>query len=325
MRLDDGVAAAVGKTPLVRLLRFPHRDDLSVYAKLELMNPNGSAKDRPALRMMRTALNQGRLRKDSVLVESSSGNMAISLATFCAYLGIRFICVIDPKTSNQNVRIMQSLGADIELVTEPDSITGEFLPARLARVQQILATVNGSVWLNQYSNEGNPLSHVESTFAELSSELTHIDYLFVGMSTCGTIHGCAQAAKQSGQSLQLVGVDVLGSKISSETQGRRRFPGLGAGITPPFYDQSELANIIHVSDAQCVTGCRRLAMTEGLLAGASSGGVCAAYQSIENELPEGSVVVLLLHDRGERYLETVFDDAWVNAQFGADLCEERFE
>ncbi len=308
MRLDEGAAAAVGRTPLVRLAHFSRRTDVHVWAKLEYLNPNGSAKDRPALHMLRCALRDGWLSANSVLIESSSGNMAISLASFCAQLGIRFICVLDVKTSAQNVRILQALGAQLEWVMEPDAVSGEFLPARLARVRQLLAEVSGAVWLNQYENEANPRAHGETTFAELQAELPGIDYVIAGMSTCGTVHGIATAIRDAGLATRLIGVDALGSKIAADTSGCRRFPGLGAGFSPPFYEAEDLQRVVHVSDDDCVEGCRRLAATEGMLVGASSGGVCAAYLKMEDELAEGATVVLIMHDRGERYLETVFDE-----------------
>ncbi|WP_128660058.1 pyridoxal-phosphate dependent enzyme, partial [Paenibacillus sp. 598K] len=161
------------------------------YAKLELLNPGGSAKDRPAARMLAAALERGQIGPGSVVIESSSGNMAISLAAICSRLDMRFISVVDPKTARQNIRIMQAYGAELERVEQPDPATGEFLPARLARVRELLQRIPGSYWPNQYANENNYLAHRDGTMREIAKQLGRVDYVVGGVSTCGTMRGCA--------------------------------------------------------------------------------------------------------------------------------------
>ncbi len=303
--MQDGLIAAIGRTPLVRLRHFPHNKQLQVYAKLEFMNPCGSTKDRPALRMLQTAWKTGTIHQDSIIVESSSGNMAISLAALCRTMSLPFVCVLDPKTSAQNVRLLTVLGAKIEWVTEPDPESGQFLPARLARVKHLLQVEPRMVWLNQYENVAAYEAHRDTTMPEIAAELATVDYLFCGVSTCGTLRGYAEYFQTMGGETKLIAVDVKGSHIFGHSSvGERKFPGLGAGIIPPFLRPGDAERVVHVSDDDCVSGCHRLIETEGLLAGASSGGVCAAFAQLEQSLPDDAICVLILHDRGERYLDT---------------------
>jgi len=318
--------AEIGNTPLVQLDRlFPsdgHRG-IQVYAKLELMNPNGSAKDRPAIRIIQEALKSGLIAPGSVVIESSSGNMAISLAAICSYYGMRFISVIDPKTSPQSIRIMKAYGAQIEYVAEPDKATGEFLPARLARVQELLAANPNSYWPNQYENEHNYMSHYEGTMREIAQELGSIDYLFGGVSTCGTMLGSAKYAREHGMTTKLVGVDAVGSVIFGGQKSGRRFPGLGAGIVPPFARVPFLDEVVHIREADMIRECHELANQEAIVAGPSSGAVIAAVKRSLPALPDGVRCVAIIHDRGERYLETVYSRDWVKEHFGIELQSGR--
>lgn len=322
MDFSSGMLAAIGNTPAVKLDRLFGRSGIHVFAKMELANPGGSAKDRPALRMIRAAREEGRIGPGSVIVESSSGNMAISLAMICRSLGMRFVSVIDPRTTEHHIKLLRAWGADIEWVADPDPETGEFLPARLNRVQRLLAERPGSFWPNQYENANNYLSHCDTTMKEIVEQVGAPDYLFCGVSTCGTIRGCARYARDRGLNVRIVAVDAEGSSIFRPAEGKRRFPGLGAGIVPPMHDPSLIDRVVHVSDRDIVAGCRALVREEGIMAGASSGGVIAAVRALLPELPSGSVCAVILHDRGERYIDTVYSDEWVESEFGrgAECC-----
>lgn len=316
MPLQDGILSAIGNTPLVQLTNLFRSSNVSVFAKLEQMNPSGSAKDRPALRMIQEAWESKRIGPGSVIVESSSGNLAISLAMICRTLGMRFISVIDPRTTANNVNILKASGAEIEWVEQPDPETGEFLQARIRRVQELLKEVNDSHWPNQYKNPANYLSHYHTTMHEIISGLKHVDYLFCAVSTCGTIRGCAEYVKDHKLPTKIIAVDSQGSLIfGGETGKKRRFPGIGAGMVPPFSKPELIDRVIHVSDQDIIAGCRMLAAQESILAGASTGAIIAAIQGIEHELDDGAVCAVIVHDRGERYLDTIYSDAWVSSQF----------
>jgi 2,3-diaminopropionate biosynthesis protein SbnA len=322
MNTEGSMISAIGNTPLLRLRRLFPDGGPEVHAKLELLNPGGSAKDRPALRMIQEAWHAGMIGPGSVLIESSSGNMAISLAMISRYLGMRFICVIDPRTTETNIRILKAMGAEIDYVADPDPVTGEFLPARLNRVRQLLKVLPGSYWPNQYTNADNYRSHYHTTMREMVERLGRIDYLFCAVSTCGTIRGCAEYARDHGLNTKIVAVDAEGSAIFGRPNGKRRFPGLGAGMVTPLYREELIDRVVHVSDWDMVKGCRALAQKESVLAGASSGAVVAAVMQLQKELDPGSVCAVIVHDRGDRYLDTVYSDAWIGREFGPELAED---
>jgi 2,3-diaminopropionate biosynthesis protein SbnA len=309
----------IGNTPLVELSRlFANDRGISVHAKLEMYNPNGSAKDRSAARIVAAAREQGQIGAGSVIIESSSGNMAISLAAICSRLDMRFISVVDPRTTAQNIQIMRAYGAEIELVEQPDPATGEFLPARLNRVRHLLSGIPNSFWPNQYENDNNYLSHSDGTMREIVAELGHVDYIVGGVSTCGTMLGCATYVREQQLDTKIVAVDAAGSVILGGANGRRLFPGLGAGIVPPFGRTRFMDYAIRVDEADMVAGCRMLVQQEAILAGPSSGAVVHALKALWHEIPDHAVCVVILHDRGERYLDTVYNDAWVEQQFHGD-------
>ncbi|RXZ82795.1 2,3-diaminopropionate biosynthesis protein SbnA [Paenibacillaceae bacterium] len=318
MMEEANLLSVIGNTPLVRLGKlFDESQGIRVYGKLELLNPGGSAKDRPALHMIRKAWDEGKIGPHSVVVESSSGNMAISLAAICRYLNMRFICVLDTRTTSQHIRLLRAYGAEVDLVEQPDAATGEFLPARIQRVQELLQHIPGSYWPNQYANPNNYRSHYDTTMAEIAAQLDRIDYVIGGASTCGTLKGCRDYVQDFGMPTQIVAVDAEGSAIfGSDSSSVRRFPGLGAGIVPPFAREQPADRVIHVSDWEMVAGCRQLLNEEALMAGPSSGGVISAAKRLTSEMKPGAVCVVIVHDRGERYLDTVYNDEWVFEQFG---------
>lgn len=237
----------------------------------------------------------------------------------CKTLGMRFISVIDPRTTENNINILRAIGAEIEFVSEPDPKTGEFLPARLRRVQDLLEEIEGSFWPNQYENPANYLSHYHTTMKEIITQLGKVDYLFCGVSTCGTIRGCAEYVNDQHLSTKIIAVDSENSIIFGGQGGKkRRFPGIGAGIVPPLYKPDLFYRIVHISDREMIAGCRMLAKRESILAGASSGAVISAVKKVMHELETDAVCAVMIHDRGERYLHTVYSDAWVKKQFGRE-------
>src|SRR5438105_491462 len=169
--MERGILSAIGKTPLVRLNRVLGQCLFSLYAKLEGSNPGGSAKDRAALYIIERAIAQGLIHKNTTVVESSSGNMAIGLAQVCLYYGLKFISVVDAKTNEQNLELLRLFGATVDVVAKPDPKTGEYLPARLARVQDIRQSLPSTYWPNQYANMDNADAHFLTTMPEISSSL----------------------------------------------------------------------------------------------------------------------------------------------------------
>jgi 2,3-diaminopropionate biosynthesis protein SbnA len=314
--MEEGILSAVGNTPLVRLRRLFGDIHFRLFAKLESLNPGGSTKDRPAISIIRHGIETGEISPDTVVIESSSGNMGIGLAQVCSYFGLRFICVVDPKTTPQNIRLLEAYGAETHLVADPDPETGEFLQARIDRVHFLLRSIQNSFWPNQYSNVYNPIAHHE-TMREIVSALDgRVDYLFCATSTCGTIRGCADYIQSHLMNTRVIAVDAIGSVIFGGKPEKRLIPGHGAALRPDLYQPGIVDECVRVSDLDCVVGCRRLALTEAILAGGSSGAVITAVERVLPTIRDDATCVMILADRGERYLDTIYSDDWVIERFG---------
>jgi cysteine synthase A len=313
----DGILGAIGDTPLVALHRYLLRPDVAVWAKLEASNPGGSAKDRPAARMLEDALDDGLIDLGTTIVESTSGNTGVGLAQACRYYGMRLICVVDARAHQTNVRAMRALGADVRVVAEPDRATGDLLVARLDLVGKLLAEIPNSFWPDQYANESNPAAHASGTMREIDEALDgRLDYLFVATSTTGTLRGCGNYLREQGRGTRIVAVDSTGSALFGGRRGTRRLPGFGAGVETNLSAAADFDELVRVSDLECVVGCRRLAEREAILAGASSGGVAFAIEALAAQMEPGSRCAAIFADGGSGYLETVYDDAWIERELG---------
>ena len=304
-----GVLRVVGETPLVRLDRILRPRTWSLYAKLDGLNPGGSTKDRAALRAIEDALATGRIHEGSLIVESSSGNMGVGLAQACSYYGLRFICVVDPHTTQQNILLMRAYGAEVEMVTLPDPVNHSYLPTRISRVNEILAAEPGAFWVNQYANRSCVAAHYDGTAPELVAELGGFpDYFVCAVGTCATIQGCALYFRHQNAPTRIVGVDSVGSTILGGTAAPRKIPGMGSVQVSPLLDRSLIDIEIKVEEDDAIRWCRALARTEAILAGGSSGAVLDAVDQLRDQIPADATVVALLPDRGERYLDLIFSD-----------------
>lgn len=312
----DGILPTIGNTPTLHLARMFEHHDFRVFAKWEGLNPGGSAKDRPALSMIQDALARGRITRDTVVIESSSGNMGIGIAQACAFYGLRFICVTDTRSTPQNQQILRAFGATVVIVDAPAPGGGGLLQARLDRVQALCREHPDAYWVNQYANPANAAAH-HQTMAEIAASLGgDVDYLFCATSTCGTIRGCAEYIRQHALRTRVIAVDARGSVIFGGDGSRRLLPGHGAARVPELHRPELIDDHVLVSDLECVVGCRRLVRTEGILAGGSSGAVVSAVEAIRHRIRPGTTCALILPDRGERYLDTVYSDEWVHRHFG---------
>jgi cysteine synthase A len=311
--LYSSVAACVGRTPLVALGRQFPPPGATVVAKLELMNPSGSMKDRSAAYIIERGLADGTITPASHLIESSSGNFGIALAAAARVYDLEFTCVVDPKTTPANLRILQSLGARVEIITAPDE-HGCYLDARLRRVAELCRTEPAGVWINQYANERNWQAHYHSTAVEILADLDRpLDCLVVPVSTTGTILGLARRLRGAFPRLHVVAVDAVGSVIFGGPPGPRYVPGLGAGRRPELLVPAEIDEVVSISDGEAVAGCRALASNEGILAGGSSGAAVSAIERLRPAMPDHWQVLTVLPDRGDRYLDQIYDDEWAKA------------
>jgi cysteine synthase A len=225
--------------------------------------------------------------------------------------------VVDAKTTEQNVAILRAYGAEVDVVREPDPVTGELLHARLARVRELLESHPGAFWPNQYANPVAARAH-RQTIREIERDLGGLpDYLLCATGTCGTLRGCAEYVRARRAPTTIVAVDAIGSAIFGLTPGRRLIPGHGSAVRPALHDDSLAHRVVHVSDRESVAGCRRLLLREAILAGGSSGAVVSALERIAPDIAPGSSCVAILADRGERYMDTVYSERWVSGSLDA--------
>ncbi len=226
------------------------------------------------------------------------------------------LCVVDSRTTADNLAILRAYGATVELVDKPDPDTGDLLTARVKRVQQLRAEISDHLWLNQYANHGNPRAQYE-LFREVTGALGgKLDYVFVAASTCGTLRGCRDFVRDQGMRTKVIAVDAVGSVIFGGVAGPRLLPGHGAARRPELYEPGLEDETIYVNDQECVAGCFRLLRAEAVFAGGSSGAVISAIEKMRSRIPAGATVAAVLCDRGDRYLDTIYSEPWVAANFG---------
>jgi cysteine synthase A len=321
-KIKQGILKTIGNTPLVELSNLFDKTSINFFAKLESINPGGSIKDRTALNMLENAIENGKINKNTTVIESTSGNLGIGLAQVCAYHKLKFICIVDPKANIQNINIIKAYGGKVDYVSEPEPQTGEFLQARLKRAEMLCQKNSDVFWINQYSNVDNPLAHHE-TMREILEQLNEqVNYLFCAVSTCGTIRGCAEYIHKRKLNVQIFAVDVKGSKIFDNEEAIRQFPGMGAGVRTIHCDDELINGYILVSELDCIRYCHHLVAQEGILAGASSGGVVAAVKAMQNKMKNGSTCVMIFPDRGDRYLNTLYSEEWIKQNFGEDYYKK---
>lgn len=242
-----------------------------IFLKCEGFNFAGSIKLKAATEMVEAAEREGILRPESILVESSSGNLGVALSTIAAGKGYQFLCVTDSRCNLPTRLLMEALGSRVHVVTEADATRG-FLGARLDYVRALCASDERYVWLNQYINPGNWRAHYRTTAPAIARQFPQLDVLFVGAGTTGTLMGCARFFREWHRPVRIVAVDSVGSVIFGCPPGRRMIPGLGAGVRPPLLDESYVDEVIHVEEADTIRICHRLAR-KGFLLGGSTGTV----------------------------------------------------
>jgi N-(2-amino-2-carboxyethyl)-L-glutamate synthase len=309
--IHESAISCVGQTPLVRLRRLFPQEGLDIIAKLEFLNPGGSVKDRPAKFIVEKGLQDSTITSKTHLIESTSGNLGIALAMVSRVYNLSFTCVVDPKISPTNLQILRQLGANIEMVKKPDD-QGGYLKTRIQRVQELCQTIPHSLWINQYANQLNWQAHYNGIGGEILANLDgSLDCLAIAVSTTGTILGVARRLREKFPNLRVIAVDAFGSVIFGTPPAPRELPGIGSSRVPELLSKTEIDEVVYVNDLESAQGCRDLVTHEGIFAGGSSGSVIAAIQKLLPTFPKPYRVLTLLPDRGERYLDLVYDEAWV--------------
>ena len=294
-------------TPHVRLAV----EGMDLFAKLEFLNPVGSIKDRPAYWILKRAAERGAICDETTVIESSSGNFAAALAAFTRLIGLKFIPVIDPNISGTYEWFLRRICSTVVKVEDRDD-TGGFLKTRLRMVQRLCATTPNAFWTNQYANPDAVEAHYQLTAGEICAEFASVDYVFIGVSTGGTIAGMSRRLKERYPGVRIIAVDAQGSAIFGDTPRKRHIPGIGSSIVPPLLSHAMIDDVVLIPERETVAACRELLLTHGLFAGGSSGTVFAAVKRYATRLrgPRRPTVLFVCADRGTPYLDTVFDPAW---------------
>ena len=305
MTIASDITALIGATPLVRLNRLPAEYDCcaEVVAKLESFNPSASVKDRIASAMVLEAEAQGTIEPGrTVLVEPTSGNTGIALAMVAAARGYRLILTMPDTMSTERRAMLRAYGAELQLTDGADGMAGA-----IALAKELVADIPGAYLLQQFDNPANPAVHERTTAEEIWRDCEgKVDVLVAGVGTGGTITGCARLLKQRNPSLQVVAVEPAGSAVlSGQPPGVHRIQGIGAGFVPAVLERDLIDEVMAITDDAAMDVGRRLARSEGLLCGISSGAaVAAALQLAQRSSLANGRVVVMLASYGERYLST---------------------
>lgn len=298
------ITELIGNTPLVELSAFSleFSADTPIVAKLESFNPGGSAKDRVGAAMIDAAEKAGKLNKDSVIIEPTSGNTGIGLAAVAAQKGYKVIIVMPDTMSVERRRLIGAYGAEIVLT---DGSLG--MKGAIKKAEELSKKYEGAIVAGQFTNPANPEAHYKTTGPEIWRDTEgKIDVFVAGVGTGGTITGAGRYLKEMNPNIRIVGVEPAGSPFLSEGRaGAHGLQGIGAGFVPEILDLSVIDEIVTVTDSDAYRAGKLLATKEGILAGITSGACAfAAARLSAKEEYKGKRIVALLPDTGERYLST---------------------
>ena len=307
-RIYDDITQTIGNTPLIRLRRVAEGCQATVVAKLENFNPLWSVKDRIGVSMIDAAEAAGKITKDTLIVEPTSGNTGIALAFTCAARGYRLMVTMPESMSLERRRLIKAFGA--EIVLTPAS---EGMPGAVRKAEEIVKNTPGAFMPQQFKNPANPAIHRRTTAEEIWRDTDgKIDILVAGVGTGGTITGCGEVLKQRKPSVQCIAVEPVNSPVISQLRrreplkpGPHKIQGIGAGFIPDNLNPAVIDDVVTVRDEEAFEMSRRLAREEGMLCGISCGAaVVAAVQVGRRPENAGKLIVVILPDLGERYLST---------------------
>ena len=310
MKVFEKASDLIGNTPLVRLNGYQKEKklDAELLAKLEYFNPAGSVKDRVALYMLLDAQEKGLLKRDSVIIEPTSGNTGIGLAAVAAEKGIRTIIVMPDTMSIERRNILKAYGAELVLTDGKLGMKGA-----IAKANELAEEIPHSFIPGQFTNDANPLAHYKTTGPEIWKDTDgDVDILVAGVGTGGTLSGAGRYLKEQNPDIQVVAVEPKDSPVLSEGRaGSHKLQGIGAGFVPRTLDIDIYDEVIPVTTQQAYDAARLLAREDAILAGISSGAALYAAEVLAKR-PEnrGKRIVVIIPDSGEKYLsEPVYDEA----------------
>ncbi len=327
MKVYENVLELIGNTPLIRLRKMSEGTKALIYGKAEHLNPTGSVKDRIALAIIEDAEAKGKLKPGGVVVEATGGNTGLGLAMVAASKGYRTIFTMPDKMSQEKVRFLKSLGAQV--VITPSAVPPDSPEYYLNTAKRIHEETANSIYANQFYNPINPEIHYQRTGPEIWEQSEgKINYFVAGMGTGGTISGVGRYLKEQNPEVKVIAADPDGSIIKDYFYTKRiiearpwKVEGIGEDMIPPNHHYQYIDEVVQVSDKESFTLARRLAREEGILAGGSSGTILGAALKVARQLDEPKMFVVVLCDAGDRYLSKCHSDEWMKEnQF---LDEER--
>ena len=303
-RIYTSADQLIGRTPLLELTNIEKKYDLKarILAKVEYFNPAGSVKDRVALMMINDAEEAGILTPDSTIIEPTSGNTGIGLASIAAARGYRIIIVMPDTMSVERRQLMKAYGAELVLTPGAQGMSGA-----IAKAEELAKEIPGSFIPSQFTNPSNPKAHVTTTGPEIWEDTDgNVDYFVAGVGTGGTITGVGQFLKSKKPNVKVVAVEPASSPVLSQGHGGpHKIQGIGAGFVPKVLDTTVYDEIIPIENEAAYASGKEVGRTEGILVGISSGAALnAAIQVAQRPENEGKTIVVLLPDTGDRYLSS---------------------
>ena len=315
--VNDSILDTIGDTPLVRLARIAPGTRAELVAKLEMFNPGGSIKDRIAAALIEAAERDGRLAPGGTIIEPTSGNTGTGLAIVARLKGYRMIAVMPDKMSTEKMDLLRAYGA--EVVVAPTDVAPDSPQSYYRVADRLTEEIPGAFQPNQYFNQANPQAHYQSTGPELWEQTAgRITHLVCGVGTGGTVTGTVRYLRERKHDLVVVGADPEGSIYSGGPESVRPYlvEGVGEDFWPETFDPSLVDRWITVSDRDAFLTTRRLALTEGILAGGSGGlAVHAALQVAAEVEDRDAMIVVIVPDGGRSYLSKIYSDGWMR-QYG---------
>lgn len=316
-RVYESVLELIGETPLVRLNKITQGLKADIYAKLEFFNPTGSVKDRTAFHMVSKALKEGKTKPGDIIIENSSGNMALGLALVAIQLGFKLKIVVRDRLSREKINMLEAMG--VELIRVDSSLPPEHPDSYNNITPRLAAQIPDCFFPDQHNNRDNNEAHYLTTGPEIWEQMEErIDYFVAGMGTGGTIGGVGKFLKEKDPKIKVIAVDPVGSVFYDYFYtGKRPEPGqyfiegLGDEFIIGCADFDPIDEIIKVSDRDAFLTCRELVRKEGLLAGGSSGAALWAAMKIAREIDRPARIVTIFPDSAFRYLSTIFNDDWM--------------
>ena len=299
MNYYDSMQALIGNTPLVRLGNLVQKSGVTAFAKLELWNPSGSVKDRTGLYMLNDAERRGILKPGGTIVEATAGNTGLGIAFAALNRGYRIIFVVPTKFSAEKQALLRALGAEVVNTPREKGMLGA-----VEKAEQIKAGIPGSVSLEQFKNQSNPLAHYETTGREIYEALDgRIDYVVAGAGSGGTYTGILRYLKEKNPQIRGILADPVGSTMGGGEHSDYNIEGIGNDFIADTMDMSLVDDVIKVNDNEAFDTVRLLAKTEGIFAGSSSGAAMAAVLKLVERIDSGNIVTVF-PDRGDRYFST---------------------